>query len=148
MTGSSPTRQDEAGSQALSIEQQKGNFRSAASEYFSLLSSIDVRLRRQVYALEEAEIIPAEAVKEQQTSLAVPSTFAALSNTQNSSTAKQPAVGKNAQTGGGIGTLDVGWLNSRNDNVGKEMEAELWAQAEDFVRILEEKKTAEDGQPL
>ena len=133
----------------MSIEQQKGNFRSAASEYFSLLSSIDVRLRRQVYALEEAEIIPAEAVKEQQTStLAVPSTFAALSNTQNSSTAKQPAVGKNAQTGGGIGTLDVGWLNSRNDNVGKEMEAELWAKAEDFVRILEEKKNAKDGQPL
>lgn len=139
MTEPSSTTQAEASSQPLSIEQQKEHFRSAASQYFSLLSSIDVRLRRQVYALEEAEIIPAEALKEQQTSLAVPANFAGLVAPQISSSVKPMPPSKGVQIGGGLGTLDVGWLNSRNDNVGKEMEAELWAKAEDFVKALEVK---------
>lgn len=145
MTEPSSSTQDEEEAQLLSIEHQKEHFRSEASQYFSLLSSIDVRLRRQVYALEEAEIIPAEAVKEQQTSLAVPSIFAHLGSPQNSSSPKQPPLSKSVHIGGGLGTLDVGWLNSRNDNVGKEMEAELWAKAEDFVKELETKKLADNN---
>lgn len=137
------TDPDETTSQLPSIEQQKENFKNAASQYFSLLSSIDVRLRRQVYALEEADIIQAEAVKEQQTSLAVPSSFTSLGATQNSSSTKQPRLNKNVQLGGGLGALDVGWLNSRNDNVGKEMEAKLWAEAEDFVNLLGREKDAQ-----
>lgn len=50
-----------------------------------------------------------------------------------------------APVGGGLGALDVGWLNSRNDNVGKEMEAELWGKAKKFVTNLEEKKYSQDG---
>lgn len=129
----------------MSNEQQRENFTSSASRYFSLLSSVDVRLRRQIYALEEAEIIPAEvALKEHQTSLAVPSAFAGLGNTQTASLAKQAALSKVTTSGGGLGSLDVGWLNSRNDNVGKEMEAELWAKAEEFVMTQEENKANED----
>ena len=39
---------------------------------------------------------------------------------------------------GGVGNLDIGWLNSRNGLVEKEMEAELWADAEKLVRRMEE----------
>ena len=103
------------------IEQQKQNFNQAASQYFSLLSSIDVRLRRQIYALEEAEIIPADVpLKEKQINLTVPSAFAALVNVPVASSVKHTASSKIAGGGGGLGTLDVGWLNSRNDDVGKE----------------------------
>lgn len=43
-----------------------------------------------------------------------------------------------------MGVLDVGWLNSRNDSVGKEMEAELWKELEGLVEGVE-KKMGEDG---
>ena len=119
------------------IDQQKQNFKEAASQYFSLLSTVDVRLRRQIYALEEAEIIPAEAPpKEQSNSLSVPSAFAAFGNGPVPSTAKQIATSKTAGSTGGLGSLDVGWLNSRNDDVGKQMEAELWAEAQEFIETL------------
>lgn len=38
--------------------------------------------------------------------------------------------------------LEVGWLNSRSSKVGTDMEAELWAQAREF---LEERKKASSG---
>ena len=43
-----------------------------------------------------------------------------------------------APLAGGMGNLDIGWLNSRNGLVEKEMEAELWAQAEDLIRSAED----------
>ena len=127
------------------INQQKQNFKEAASQYFSLLSAIDVRLRRQIYALEEAEIIPAEAPpKEQSNSLNVPSAFAAFGNGSAPSTTKQMAPSKTVGSGGGLGSLDVGWLNSRNDKVGREMEAELWAEAQQFIETLAKGQQAQD----
>lgn len=129
---------------ATTIDQQKQNFRRAASQYFSLLSAVDVRLRRQIYALEEAEIIAAEAPpKEQSNSLSVPSAFVAFGNGPAPSTAKQMAINKSVGSAGGLGSLDVGWLNSRNDDVGKEMEAELWAEAQQFIETLEKDQSAQ-----
>lgn len=146
LTNRSLSEHDTQPSQSRSIEQQKDEFTAAASQYFSLLSSVDVRLRRQIYALEEAEIIPAEAAtKEQQTNLTVLPGSAAHPNVPNPLTTKQAAAGKSASTGGGLGALDVGWLNSRNDNVGKEMEAELWGKAKNFVTNLEGKKYSQAG---
>lgn len=119
----------EALDQSPSLERQKESFTAAASQYFTLLSSIDARLRRQISALEEAEIIPAEVTtRESQSSLLVPGT-----NTD-------------AITGGGLGSLDVGWLNSRNDHVGKEKEAELWEEAQKMVEKLE--KDRADGKEI
>ena len=43
-----------------------------------------------------------------------------------------------APLAGGVGNLDIGWLNSRNGLVEKEMESELWADAEELVRRMEE----------
>lgn len=145
LTNPSLSEQDDHPSQSRSIGQQKEDFTTAASQYFVLLSSVDVRLRRQIYALEEAEIIPAEAAtKEQPTNLTVPPGSGAHANVPNTLATKQAVASKSASTGGGLGALDVGWLNSRNDNVGKEMEAELWEKAKNFVKILEDEKNSQD----
>ena len=141
LTRASRSTQPDEATVSSAIEQQKENFRQAASQYFSLLSAVDVRLRRQIYALEEAEIIPAEAPpKEQPSSLSIPSAFAAFGNAPAASSAKQMIPTKAVGGGGGLGSLDVGWLNSRNDDVGKEMEAELWAEAEHFIEALAKSK--------
>ena len=104
---------------------------------------MDVNLRRQINALEEAGILPAEAfTKEPPKSLAVPS--AAQANSSNASLSRTGGENKGVITGGGLGTLDVGWLNSRNDNVGKEIKAELWEEAEKFVSKLEKRKLVAD----
>ena len=104
---------------------------------------MDVNLRRQIYALEEAEILPAEAVtREPPTSLAVHSTSQA--NSPGSLLSKSIGGNKAAVTGGGLGNLDVGWLNGRNDNVGKEMKSELWREAENFVHRLEKRKASKN----
>jgi len=124
--------------QSSTVGDHREAFSNATSQYFSLLSSIDVRLRRQIYALKEAEILPAEAAsREGRATLAVNPQFAAMASVPN---AKQLGGNKGAVTGGGLGNLDVGWLNSRNDNVGKDMEAELWEEAQRFVERLEEAK--------
>ncbi|KAF9884430.1 hypothetical protein FE257_001761 [Aspergillus nanangensis] len=96
-----------------SLESHKARFKEATSQYFALLSSIDVRLRRQVYALEEASILGPEPTSRGGEAVAAP--------------------------GGGAGAanpLDVSWLNSRKDTVGKDKEAELWAAARGFVEHI------------
>ena len=116
---------------------------AATSQYFTLLSSVDVNLRRQIFALEVAEIIPAEAsTQEPPTSLAVP--LAAQANSPSSSLLRTVGGNKGVIAAGGLGNLDVGWLNSRNDNVGKEMKSDLWREAGNFVHKLEKTKAGSD----
>lgn len=116
-------------------------FRNTAAQYFSLLSSIDVRLRRQIYALEEADILSPSSSAVEKVELQLP-------GSQGSTSALGSSQGTTAASGGkggvGMGVLDVGWLNSRNDSVGKEMEAELWRELEGLVEGLE-KKVGRDG---
>ena len=125
--------------ESRSIEDQKEAFTTASSQYLTLLSSIDVRLRRQINALEDAEIISAEATsRDSQSIQAPPPTFPAMGGPATQS--KQTAGNRAVITGGGLGSLDVGWLNSRNDHIGKGMEAELWEEAQNFVEKLRRKK--------
>jgi hypothetical protein len=121
------TNQSSEGPQRGDINSKKEAFSAATSQYFSLLSSVDVNLRRQIYALEEANIIPAEAA---------PKDTLASQSSSIIPGAPQPKE-KVAPEAGGLGSLDVGWLNSRNDKVGKEMEAELWAQMHSIMRNLD-----------
>ncbi|KAL4884354.1 mediator complex protein-domain-containing protein [Aspergillus karnatakaensis] len=104
-----------------SLESHKARFKEATSQYFALLSSIDVRLRRQVYALEEASILGPDTT----------SRSGDLSGTGAAAGASNP--------------LDVSWLNSRKDTVGKEKEAELWAAARHFVQNANQAQTGKDG---
>lgn len=136
MTHAPPTS-EELEIQTLSFHKQKESFQAAASQYFTLLSSIDINLRRQVHALEEVDFIPAEAASKGDQANQIPSAFAAAGNHPNAQGSRQFRRNKGAVTGGGLGSLDIGWLNSRNDSVGKEMEAELWEGAARFVETLE-----------
>ncbi|KAL1970467.1 hypothetical protein VTN77DRAFT_4111 [Rasamsonia byssochlamydoides] len=96
------------------VEARKAAFKAATAQYFALLSSIDVRLRRQVYALEEAGILAPD-----------------------SSAPSRAGDAAAAAAGGGAAAafnpLEISWLNSRKDTVGKDKEAELWAAAREFV---------------
>ncbi len=142
LTKNTSSNPDEVDSQVTSIQEQKGNFTTATAKYFSLLSSIDVRLRRQIYALEDAEIIPSEtASKDIQTAPDDAPAFLGFDGFQNLLSTKQTGANKHASKGTGQTNLDIGWLNSRNDKVGKEMEAELWAEAKAFIQTLEGRKT-------
>ncbi|OAX84684.1 hypothetical protein ACJ72_00950 [Emergomyces africanus] len=97
------------------LESHQAAFKAASSQYFALLSSIDVRLRRQVYALEEASIIKPESLE-----------------TAGGGTTATTA----SASSGGVNPLDTSWLNSRKDTVGKDKEAELWAEASKFATQL------------
>ncbi|KAI9371974.1 mediator complex protein-domain-containing protein [Aspergillus egyptiacus] len=96
-----------------SLDSHKTRFKKATSQYFALLSSIDVRLRRQVYALEDASNLAPDS---------------------SSRTGDLP--GSAAGVTGASNPLDVSWLNSRKDTVGKEKEAELWTAAREFVEQM------------
>ena len=108
----------EEGALSTTIDEKKAAFTLAASSYFSLLSSIDVNLRRQIWALEEAGIISGDSTSKD--------------GTQNKDTT--------ATDGIPLGNLDVGWLNSRNDKVSKELEAEQWARARELIEGLEQNR--------
>ncbi|KAL5332775.1 mediator complex protein-domain-containing protein [Aspergillus crustosus] len=105
-----------------SLESHKARFKEATSQYFALLSSIDVRLRRQVYALEEAAIL-----------------------SPDSSFRTGDLSGAGSGAAGASNPLDVSWLNSRKDTVGKDKEAELWAAARQFVQQVNQGQPGEHG---
>ncbi|KAJ6101797.1 hypothetical protein N7486_004224 [Penicillium sp. IBT 16267x] len=104
-----------------SLESHKTQFKEAAAQYFALLSSIDVRLRRQVYALEEASVLGPET----------------NSRTGDATGTGAGGSGTSAGSGAASNPLDISWLNSRKDTVGKDKEAELWASARRFVEQLD-----------
>ena len=87
-----------------------------------------MRLRRQVYALEEASVLAPEST--------------APAGESTSAGAGAIAAG----AGSGVSnSLDISWLNSRKDTVGKDKEAELWAAAREFVEQLERSDTRHDS---
>ena len=101
-------------------------FQEACNSYLTTLQSVDVRLRRQIYGLEEADIISAEKArpkgKEGQDIMGMG--FG------------KPAEAEKVAEEGGMGKLDIGWLNSRSGRVGRDMEAELWEKARGFLEEL------------
>ncbi|KAG5975438.1 hypothetical protein E4U55_007676 [Claviceps digitariae] len=94
---------------------QKEAFKSATNSFLTTLHSIDVRMKRQIMALEEAGIV----------------------NLANE-TRQGPSGGTKASLKpnglGTVGGLDVGWLNSRSTRVEREMEGELWQEAKEFLQ--------------
>lgn len=97
-------------------EAQREAFAGSAQEFYSTLQGIAARLRRQAVALEEAGIITPDAVRE------------------------GGATVKN----GGLGSFDVGWLNSRGNKVGRDKEAELVEEARDLLKDVLEKRESGD----
>ena len=137
LTGPMSAAQSDLSRQSLELEHNKESFSAAASSYFTILSSLDVRLRRQIYALEEAEILNSTDVPPEEVSMRGFDTKDVSTIVGSAGThvqASKPKSGlKSRSLDGGQSSLDVGWLNSRNNHVGKEMEAEIWVR---IIRIL------------
>lgn len=101
------------------LEAQQGRFAKAADTYFSTLSSIEVRLRRQVYALEEAGLVHEGQEKDARR-------------------AKTSEGGFESAAGGG--PLDPSWLNARADKgIELKLERELVDQAKEFLESTKTK---------
>jgi hypothetical protein len=96
-------------------DNQPESFTDATDTYLNALHSVDVRLKRQIFGLNEAGIVSME--KESPTRSEGP-------DTDGTRAAKEKVV------------LDVGWLNSRSGKVGRDMEAELWAKSRTFLKSL------------
>jgi hypothetical protein len=120
----------DAGSQAQpSPVSSTDTFKSAMNDFLSILHSVDVRLKRQILALEEAGIINLKNISSDRAAM------------ESGSKASQKAS-LEPNGIGNIGNLDVGWLNSRGSKVEKDMEVELWARAKDFLTDLASAKKA------
>lgn len=88
---------------------QKEAFHAATDAFLDTLHEIDVKMKRQIMALEEAGIVDlSDKPKAKVTSL------------------KPDGMGR-------VGNLDAGWLNSRGSRNERDMEAELWAKAREFA---------------
>jgi len=115
---------------------KREDFQNTSNEYLKTLQSVDVRLRRQVYGLEEAGIIPAEKAKPK--SKEGPELVGGMS--MGGKDKEEVSVGE-----GGMGKLDIGWLNSRSGRVGRDMEAELWDRARGFLEGIEGANGKQNG---
>ncbi|KAI5201159.1 hypothetical protein E4T39_05393 [Aureobasidium subglaciale] len=118
----------------------KEAFTKNTTAYFTHIQSIMARLRRQAYALEEAGIITAEAPTLSTTG-AAPETSGLGRRGPLGQAQRQPAEEGERVTNGGLGSLDVGLLNSRGNSVGLDKEAELIAEAKQMVaEMLKERQ--------
>lgn len=90
-------------------------FKHHMNDFLRTLRSVNVRMKRQIWGLEEAGII--------RSSDAPPGT---TFTDENGKTLEPDGNGK-------VGGMDVGWLNSRSNKVERDMESELWDQAEAFL---------------
>lgn len=116
------------------LEATQKSFESKTVDYTVIAQSVTARLRRQIYALEEANIIPRRVLKPQAVVKSQPAPRQSYRPGQAVVAQRQdpPMVVTNS----GLGKLDVGYLNSRSDTVGKQKEAELWAQARKLMEDM------------
>lgn len=110
VTSDAPTTDD--------LAAHKQAFTDSSRAYFNNLQSILARLRRSVYALEEAGIIEPDAP--------------IVSNSREAGEKGESEGDK--VTNGGLGNLDVGTLNSRVNGVQRLKEVELLGEARDMLR--------------
>jgi hypothetical protein len=92
--------------QGSGVDARKEAFLAHVRDYFSTLKGLEKALEKQTIALEDAGIIPAE--REQQ-------------------------FVESGIANGGLGNLDVAWLNSRRRDVGLGKEQELRAEANTWL---------------
>ena len=80
---------------------------------------MDVGLQRQIIGMEEADIISV--------------------GKKDAPDDVQPVEGK-------LGNLDIGWLNSRSGIVDRNMEAELWQRAREFLEGVKNGNRKDQGE--
>ena len=90
-------------------------FQDSMDQFIKTLRSIDVRMKRQIMGLDEAGII---SLPDQDGD-----------GDQKSKTLKPDGHGK-------VAGFDVGWLNSRTEQVERAMEAQIWDQVPDYMATM------------
>lgn len=96
------------------LKDVKADFEGYVHEYYNILSSISVRLRRQVYGLEEAGLITKGTRYDADR---------AASMNENQSSRRE-----------GGGPLDSSWLNARaKDSTGQGLRQEILEEAKEFL---------------
>jgi len=119
-------------------------FEAHTTAFYTHIQAISALLHRQVYALEEAGIIAPSATSDldlqsppppASQAAGRPGLLGAPSGRPGGGGAGAGAPGQSGQeqsqmqiTNGGLGNLDIGWLNARRDVVGKKKENELWRE--------------------
>lgn len=98
------------------LESIQEAFNQESKNYFASIASIDVRLRRQVHALEEAGLIPAGSRVDRSLATAM---------TEDGQTSRR----------GGVSPLDSSWLNARAKNtIGTGLKEEALRDGKEFLR--------------
>ncbi|KAI8959287.1 mediator complex, subunit Med11 [Daldinia sp. FL1419] len=116
-------------------DQQSEIFQKSMNDFLRTLRTVNVGMKRQIWGLEEEHIISLENKDGHN----IKDEGGEVQGASNRSMPIKP------DGDGKIGGLDVGWLNSRSDEVEKGMEADLWAEAEAFFqRVLEQRKTTQN----
>ncbi|KAI0847212.1 mediator complex, subunit Med11 [Daldinia vernicosa] len=107
-------------------DQQSQVFQSSMNDFLRTLRAVNVGMKRQIWGLEEEHIISLENKDGP--------------NTRDEGGEAQGVGNRNTPIkpdgDGKIGGLDVGWLNSRSDEVERGMETDLWAEAESYLQRL------------
>ena len=103
---------------------QKEAYQSATDSFVTTLHTVDVKMKRQIFALEEAGIVDLTKKKKKHDSEVEVKTSLELNG-------PKPSLRPNGV--GSVGNLDVGWLNSRSSKVERDMERELWEKAKGFL---------------
>ncbi|KAL1636343.1 hypothetical protein SLS58_009836 [Diplodia intermedia] len=118
------------------LDARKEAYQTHTRTYFTLVREISNNLSREIGALEEAGVIPAKAEKIEQ---------AQQQQQQQQQQQREGGAGGVEVKNGGLGELDVGWLNARTRDVGVGKAGELVSEAR---RRLEERRKgggAQDG---
>ncbi|KAI0442164.1 mediator complex, subunit Med11 [Xylaria telfairii] len=100
-------------------------FKESMDEFVKTLRVVNVGIKRQIWGLEEAGII---SLNKKELNIREEGGEVQASNARNG-LLEPDGSGK-------IGGLDVGWLNSRSNKVERDMEADLWQEAEDILQRL------------
>lgn len=132
-TGAGATEQQEPQPEQArpSAAEQTRQFEDAMNKFLSTLHSVDARLKRQILGLDEAGIISLPSNKD--AAKDKPRDDEAATG-PGAAAAPRPALEPDGV--GMVGDLDVGWLNSRSNQVEREMEAELWTKARTHLEAL------------
>ncbi|KAI1736705.1 mediator complex, subunit Med11 [Xylaria scruposa] len=100
-------------------------FKGHMDEFMRTFRAVNVGIKRQIWGLEEAGII---SLGKKELNIREEGGEVHASNVRK---------GLLEPDGNGkIGGLDVGWLNSRDNKVERDMEADLWQEAEDILQRL------------
>ncbi|KAI1767926.1 mediator complex, subunit Med11 [Hypoxylon sp. FL1150] len=100
-------------------------FKNSMNDFLRTLRAVNVGMKRQIWGLEEANIVTLDTNEPQ-----------GSEGEGNKTAGSGNRFPLRPDGDGKVAGFDVGWLNSRSDKVEKDMESDLWTEAESFLQRL------------